>query len=372
MKCRICDMPMQPYDEIDGCSIGHTKLGDVPFIKATKKIKLWSCENCSHIQAENTLANDFYDNYDMFETDEIMYYGEFKDINAKRLCKLRSFARSNDSFLDIGCGRGDLLKAGASLFQTCIGVEPSEIECQRARQSGFEVINSYFNESCKFDRQFTTFASTMVFEHLERPLETIKSAYNILSDRGCGLINVPNGQLITSMHMYDQIISEHINYFTPLSLAYLAEKAGFDIIGVDVLDDILELDIYIRKSVRNNKSISECKEEQKSILADMLKKNKVITIWGAGNKANKYSALLSKDIKICHVIDSSKSKQGKYVSGIDIPIEIASKEIIKQSDAIIIFATTYKDEIVNDLQHKYNYHGRIIFFDADTVKYIDQ
>ena len=69
-----------------------------------------------------------------------------------------------------------------------------------------------------------------VFEHLTDLYSVLNYALEILEPGGVGLINVPNGQRIVEENLYHQIIAEHVNYFTPESLATMAKRAGFDLI----------------------------------------------------------------------------------------------------------------------------------------------
>ncbi len=81
---------------------------------------------------------------------------------------------------------------------------------------------------------------------MEQLQEAVRYAYDILNEGGVGLINVPNGQQIFEEGLYHQINWEHINYFTPYSLALLCNSAGFEILLLESDYEAIELD---RKSV---------------------------------------------------------------------------------------------------------------------------
>ena len=139
----------------------------------------------SHIQAENDIPEDYYDTYNLFGENEQTYYGSSSQIVEERLKKLSLLGtNNNDSFLDIGSGRGDTLAVAKGYFKNCVGVEPSEKECEKATQRGLSVIQSYFDGSLKLNQQFSTFFTSMVFEHLEDPVETLKHAYNSIHGGG--------------------------------------------------------------------------------------------------------------------------------------------------------------------------------------------
>ena len=181
-----------------------------------------------------------------------------------------------------------------------------------------------------------------------------------------GLINVPNGQMIVRDNLYHQVLSEHINYWTPLSLSMLAYKAGFDVIRIEEYDNLIELDLYLRKSIRKE-SMNEAKEFAKKRLVDLVQSSESIIVWGAGVKAHTYGELIE-DIEVAHIVDSSVGKVGKYISGLDIPIELVTHEIVEKSDAVIIFASSYNNEIIHDLREKYDYQKPIILFNNNRLE----
>ena len=114
--------------------------------------------------------------------------------------------------------------------------------------------------------------------------------------------------------------------------------------------------------------MNEAKEFAKKRLEYLAQSSENIIVWGAGVKAHTYSGLIE-NIEIAHIVDSSVEKKGKYISGIDIPIELVTQEIVEQSDAVIIFATSYKDEIIQELKCKYSYKGKILYFDNNDIKF---
>lgn len=183
------------------------------------------------------------------------------------------------------------------------------------------------------------------------------------------MINIPNGEIINQEKLYHQIISEHINYYTPSSLSVLAVRAGFETICIEKDDNLIELTMYVQKPVKKE-SMNGIRELHRTKMFSMLKDSKIITVWGAGLKAPYYSSLM-RDIEIAHIIDSSKASHGKYVSGITLPVEEVSKEIIDSSNAIVIFATAYKDEIIKELADKYRYLGKIIYFEQNDIKCLE-
>ena len=125
--------------------------------------------------------------------------------------------------------------------------------------------------------------------------------------------------------------------------------------------------MYVRKSSQAegfNKMHHALSQKLKSLLQPYRK----ITIWGAGNNAHGYSRLLDKNLRIYHVVDSSKNRTGQFINGIDVPIEMVTKEKILSSDAVIIFASAFNAEIIHSLRNEYNFKNSIYYFNGGDIQ----
>jgi hypothetical protein len=141
----------------------------------------------------------------------------------------------------------------------------------------------------------------------------------------------------------------------------MAHKAGFDIIEINDVSETLELDLYMAKPKEAPK-IDFVRENLRLKLQQILGDYNNITIWGAGAKSGKYAALLDKDAPIKYVVDSSADKEGKYIGGINKMIVPPSQDIIDDSEVIVIFASSYNDEIIARLRNEFNYDRGIVHF----------
>lgn len=60
------------------------------------------------------------------------------------------------------------MQEAVNFYKRCVGIEPSDIECKIAKESGCNVINTYFDENFS-GRDYSAFIATQVFEHLPNP-----------------------------------------------------------------------------------------------------------------------------------------------------------------------------------------------------------
>lgn len=203
-------------------------------------------------------------------------------------------------------------------------------------------------------------------------ISDLKSFLSVLfknSEEGVvGLINVPNGYSIINNAQFDQIFSEHINYFTPMSILKLMKFIGFEILELNIDSNSNKIDLYVVKPKKMLgpvfNSFNLKRQYHKEKLRNQLSNSKVYGIWGAGQKTISFSTLLPNDLNIIHFFDSDASKEGYLMPGIDIPIELPTQHKIQACDGIIIFAVSYLNEIKNLLIQNYGFNGEILAVDT--------
>lgn len=369
MNCRVCDQKMQMIDKIK-CINGHARLNDKPFEIPFIELELYQCSNCGHVQTENCLDNDFYDDYEGRENGASCYWSDADSIYCRRMEKLHSLNQGKN-ILDIGCGTGYALLAAKKYYDRCVGIEPSRNDYNIATKRGLNVINSYFDLDIQMQENFDAIMCNMLLEHLDNPREFLKMANCVLNAGGVMLVSIPDGESIINQGIYHQFLSEHINYYSLVSFGKLAHDCGFDVVEVERDERLLELNFYLRKRGAHI-GISQVMQAHAEKLKSAVEGLNNVLVWGGGAKAATYSLLL-KDIPVFAVVDSDEDKKGKYISGINVPIKAVEKDIILQSDAVIILASAYNAEIISSLR-KLHYSGKVIFFEHkdNSIKILEE
>lgn len=365
MKCRICGEEIEALETVHGCRDEYLSFQDSPFVNRTCDVALFRCGGCTHIQSEYRCPEEFYINYES-EAGASQYSGRLVTTEHK-IEKLAQYSKSRNKLVEIGSGGGSALYSAAKSFARCIGVEPAEHLSELARERGFEIINAYFDSSLKLAEKFSAFMAFQVFEHLEDVYAVLDYAYEVLEPGGVGLINVPNGQTIMQNGLYHQIVDEHVNYFSTHSLMAMARRSGFDCIEIENVSEAVELDIYLRKPL-DFPGLNATRDRNRSRMAECLLGYEAVIIWGAGAKSCSYSELLPKNFLAAHLVDSDIRKTGKYTSGISAQIEMVDKSMLEQCDCVLIFASAYNREIMDELYNRYLYRGKVIYFENDAVK----
>ena len=359
MICRICGKESSVFFKFEKVATRVSVLYNEQTFDDGRPISLYYCKNCNHYQIEQKLSDTYYDNYVMTTS----FSPKMQKLQSKQAAFLSNLASYHDSFVDVGCGDGNFLLHTRKHFYKVIGIEPSKLFAKMAESKGFKIINAYLSENLKINKVlFNAFSARQLFEHLENPVHILKLVFNLLSDESVGLIEVPNAQKIISEGRYFDIFLDHVNYFTPLSLCYLAEKANFKVITIRESFNRDYIELYV-KNTRSYESFKQRATDDVNFIRQNVVNYKNIAAWGAGAKANSIMVLIGKELDLKYIFDSDPNKKNKYLINSNALVLEPNYKLINEVELIIIFAVSYQDEILKDLKEKYNFKGKIITFE---------
>ena len=274
--------------------------------------------------------------------------------------------------IDIGCGKGDFLamlcEAGNSRG---VGFDPSyegdRVTGPVAERLTF-VQDLYSERYANLSADIVT--SRYVFEHVERPVQFLKTILSSLGDDRDALIyfEVPNVRLILEQMSVWDIIYEHCSYFGQESLAAAFERAGFGVLRVDEgygrqfvsadarfgvpscaasFGDLEQLrELVDEFSTNFGERLRDWRERFARFAAD----GRRVVAWGAGAKAVGFLNMLQIDKDtLPYVVDINPNKQGTYLGGTGQKV-IAPQEITEIGpDVIILMNPIYQQEIAKQV-----------------------
>ncbi|WP_346353474.1 class I SAM-dependent methyltransferase [Azotosporobacter soli] len=356
MKCRICGKQAALYETFSNIVIEPSKLHSEPILSEGVDVNLFNCEACGHFQIPYINENN-YDEY-IISTG---FSSKMHNLQSEQAQKLAGYAKQKRQFIEVGCGDGHFLAKAAQHFEKVVGVEPSKPFYEICTARGLTIINEYLSEETKFEGEIDAFAARQVFEHLDDPAKILQIIHSKIDTEAVGLIEVPNMQKIVAQGRYYDLFSDHINYFTPLSLCKMVIDSGFDILLLQENFDGDYLEIFIRKS---NEAVKlKCKrDDDYNLIKQCLHKYPVVSVWGAGLKAQSIMTAFAETVKFRYVFDSDVNKQGKYIVNCIEEITQPTSTKVNESDLIIVMAISYQDEIVNVIRNEYGYRGDILCF----------
>ena len=150
------------------------------------------------------------------------------------LAQLLGTAPRETRILDVGCSRGQFVRAAAALGFRAEGVEPAPHIAAAARASGLTVHQGLLEEQRFAERSFDAVTLFEVIEHLKEPCTLLRECRRILKPRGILVISTGNTASWTAAVMksrwdYFQIAKDagHVSFFNPASLRRLASNCGF-------------------------------------------------------------------------------------------------------------------------------------------------
>ena len=235
-RCPICEKPPTKFLGRRGGEAHRAALG--------VECDIWQCEKCGLIfpnpmpipvggleQHYGVPADDY------FKVHDVNLKGGFAANMLKGAAELTG---GTGRLLDIGTGRGELLKAAREGGWQAVGAEPSAGFAEYSRNySGAEVINKPV-EKCGFDdASFDVVILAAVLEHLYNPDEVIGEIARILRQGGALYIDVPNetglyfrlGNTYRKLRRRDWVVNlaptfspYHVFGFNERSLKYLLKK----------------------------------------------------------------------------------------------------------------------------------------------------
>ena len=260
----------------------------------------------------------------------------------------------NDIVLDIGCNDGTLLRSYQSKVRL-VGFEPASNLVDEAKEGTDLIINNFFN-SHEFMQHFPNerikvITSIAMFYDLEDPNSFVSDIVSCLDLDGIWVIQMAYLIPMLELNAFDNIVHEHLEYWSLKSLKRLLEEHNLEIFDVE-LNDVYggSFRIFV-KTKRNDKiniqnSVDEFlkKEDEfglekketylnfanrvnslKNKLNDFIKKEisngKLIYAYGASTKGNTLLQFYNLNNKlISKAADRDSKKFGKMTVGSNIPI----------------------------------------------------
>lgn len=148
--------------------------------------------------------------------------------------------------LDIGTGRGEMLKAATGRGWKAVGLEPSCVFARFAREySGAEVVEAMLEDRPFESDSFDVVTMGAVLEHVFDPVQVLTEINRVLRPGGVLWLDVPNeagafyrlGNLYQRLRGRDWVVNlsptfppYHVFGFTPRAIRRLARLTGFKVV----------------------------------------------------------------------------------------------------------------------------------------------
>jgi NDP-4-keto-2,6-dideoxyhexose 3-C-methyltransferase len=365
---------------------------DQKYTKAPLDLDLCNKTNggCSLLQLRHTVPGDLlYRNFWYKSGVNQTMKEALNDITSKAE-KLVDFS-PRDIVVDIGANDGTLLRSYKFKDLILVGFEPATNLVKEASVGTTKIINDFFN-SKSFQKEFGNkkakiVTSIAMFYDLENPNEFIENIVEILHQEGIWIIQM---NYLTSMlenNAFDNIVHEHLEYYSLGSLQNLIKKHGLEIFDVELneinggiirtyikhenskkfqisskVKDVLEYET--RLGLDGNKvyhdfakRLEKLKESTYDFIKQEVEKGGKIYVYGASTRGNTLLQYYGLDNKLIQAAaDRNPDKWGKKIVGSNIPI-ISEDQARKEKPDFFLVLPWYFIEEFKQRENDYLRNG---------------
>ena len=287
----------------------------------------------------------------------------------------------NDIVIDIGANDGTLLRTYDRNDLTLVGFEPAKNLIDDTKVGVSKVINDFFNfnsfESEFPGRKAKVITSIAMFYDLENPNIFVEDISKILSSDGIWVIQMNYLVTMLENNSFDNIVHEHLEYYSLRSLEYLLAKYDLEVFDLEINDvNGGSIRIFIKhkncvqyailknvNDIRINEKkmglddiepyldfadrIRKLKDETCNFIASKVESGKKIYVYGASTRGNallQYYGLDNNLIKAA--ADRNPIKWNKKIVGSNIPIISEEQARIDNPDYFLVLPWYFLDEFI--------------------------
>lgn len=183
--------------------------------------------------------------------DKDLFLERVKTIASPKVEFCATYIPVSGTWVDIGCGTGELLMAVKQRGWTVRGYEADDEEIEFAQGLGLDIVNQYVQSDTQMDWSNIHVVSLVnVIEHISNPVAFLQNISAQMPAESSIVIEVPRHPSLSSFvnlmfpHLaYRHIYSpNHLHVFTETSMARLLEQCGFSPVAIWTFgQDIQEL-----------------------------------------------------------------------------------------------------------------------------------
>ncbi|MBI96357.1 hypothetical protein CL656_04360 [bacterium] len=315
--------------------------------------KIFQCSRCGHIQLDSQPVS-YYKNV-------IRSVGISSEMNTYRrdqFVNLRSNflnQREKVNVLEVGSASGDYAKILLETFGNVVATEKGEQGRKLTIEKGVNCVDTHPDEK-DFKSKLVSYSCFDLIccfsylEHLPDPIHTLLLFAELLSENGIILIEVPNSEMIFRNGLLNEVIPDHISYFTTNTSIEMVSRAGLEVVNSSTSWSDYIITLICRKRTENPldnmfQRYEDFKEKLNSLFDHKLKDYSNIVVWGAGHQALfTISTTILKSV-VNYIVDSSPAKQGLYAPGSGLQIKAPSDLKVNIPDVLIIACAGYNNEV---------------------------
>lgn len=393
-KCRSCTSKKL----VDVLSLGYQYLSDfvIENIKPPKyPLSLILCKDCCLLQLKHTAPQS------------VLYterYGYRSGINKTMQKELKAIVEKSQDMIkdqrfkkrlavDIGANDGTLLRYYPNnVFK--IGIEPIKKFAKECSQHADMVINDFFNYksySRKLKNKKTHIVTAIsCFYDIDDPNQFLSDVKKILHKDGIFVIQQNYLVGMLELNAFDNIVHEHLEYYSLLSLENLLKRHNFEVFDVEqssinggsfrtyichknrkrIQNTVDQLRRYEKKlklnEIRIYKNFADrVKKNSDSLykfILDLVKRKKKIYVYGASTRGNTLLQFCKLDKRLIKAaVERNSEKWGKKIASVGIPIISEDQARREKPDYMLVLPWFFKEEFLKREKSYLEAGGHFIF-----------
>jgi hypothetical protein len=251
------------------------------------------------------------------------------------------------------------------LGATTLGIEPGAHGQAASERFGVEVIHDFF-PTPKVQTRFDLITFFAVLEHIEKPVEFLRSLRPFLNDKAHVALAVPNCQPAIETGDVAMLLHEHWSYFTAETLRNLVEAAGFEVVQLKTSGFGGSLYCLCRVCPGDNRrqpmrnQVDESGIVFKTKASEMTRRlvryfaaveNGGIGIFVPQRIVNA-AAMAKISLQGCRFFDDNRQLHGTYFPGISIPVESRDDLLRNPPSHVLIMSHSFGAKIAGELRPK--------------------
>lgn len=268
--------------------------------------------------------------------------------------QFRSFLRRHNllgkKILECGCGSGEYLSIMRECGGNAFGWEFHPGNVANCRRLGLPVEQGFFatGQERLTEAPFQAFFCLNFLEHIPDLSAFLAGIRENLSADACGLLEVPNFEMMLRQNTIAEFMRDHLCYFTRETLSGLLQRNGFLVQRTRELFHGYFLSVeVIRRQPCDFSGFQRARDTLCASLRALVQQHGAAktVVWGASHQTFALLAMASLPEPLLAIIDSSPLKQGRYSPVTNIPI--VAPEQIHPGDCSLLIAAAggYSEEV---------------------------
>lgn len=381
-SCRICK-----GDTFMLLNLRHHPFANALVSSPLEPVKIYPlalliCKKCSAAQLSYCADDkELYSNYNYLTPDSQELRAHYRQVVS--FLQKNGYLSATANILEIGSNIGRFLEFIKPQVRSVLGVDPAKNIAEMAMRKGIPTVNDFFNsasakEILQQGGKKDLIIARHCFAHNEKPWLMLEGVQTLLSPQGVFVVENAYFLNMVVRREFDQIYHEHMYYYNLRSILVLFNRYDLELVDVyhsqihggtmlyvaqlksgnpavrSRVHEYLEKEKHMHKKEFYKKFVKQT-QENKHDLNQLLEKlvSHGATIHGYGASAKSTTLFnyygIADDV-VPYVVDSTITKQGKYIPLVNIKVISEEEGRKNPPDYYLLTIWNYKDEIIRKVR----------------------